>query len=366
MKKNRGFIRILTLALLASLSVFFTLSFDTGKAEAQERRTFLEILFGRKTLKTAQPSLSTRLRNAHQNAYKQAGALPADIIRKNKNAKRILVVGDFVASAMAEGLTRAYNNNPDIVVIIKTEGASGFVRSDYYNWPARINDIITREKPDVILIMLGANDRQTIKLANKNLDVLTPEWTSNYRNHIISFTEALRKSGSFWIWLSLPSFKQPNLNQSIVEFNACFKQETEKAGGYFVDIWGGFVDENGNFALSGYDINGQTARLRANDGINFTPSGRRKLAFYAEQAIQALSGNMLRINSPSAEPDFPEQYPNIQRIAPTGIWGSRNQNLDLAGASFTIPSGKALQNQNNNSIQDGYHSGRADDFKMPE
>jgi len=70
-----------------------------------------------------------------------------------------------------------------------------------------------------------------------------------------------------------------------MEFNACFKQVTEKTGEYFVDIWEGFVDEASNSPLSGYDVNGQTTRLRANDGINFTPSGRAKLTFYAEQAI---------------------------------------------------------------------------------
>jgi len=133
---------------------------------------------------------------------------PAGTIQKNDNARRILVVGDFAVNAMAEGLTRTYNDNLDIVVITKTERSFGFIRSDYYNLPVRISDIITEEKPDVILVMLGANDRQIMKFANKSLDVLTPEWASNYCNRVILFSETLRKSGHPWIWLGLPPFKQ--------------------------------------------------------------------------------------------------------------------------------------------------------------
>ena len=40
-----------------------------------------------------------------------------------------------------------------------------------------------------------------------------------------------------------------------------------------MDIWDGFVDENGAYVSTGPDINGQPARLRAGDGINLTKAG---------------------------------------------------------------------------------------------
>jgi len=58
----------------------------------------------------------------------------------------------------------------------------------------------------------------------------------------------------------------------------------KKAGRRFISIWEGFVDDNGNFAFSGYDVNGSMARLRTADGISFTAAGQRKLAFYAGNA----------------------------------------------------------------------------------
>jgi len=71
--------------------------------------------------------------------------------------------------------------------------------------------------------------------------------------------------------------------------------------------------------LSGYDVNGQTTRLRANDGINFTPSGRAKLTFYAEQAIhRSFPVAYFRQTSPATESVAPIQPGNIQRIANDG------------------------------------------------
>ncbi len=76
----------------------------------------------------------------------------------------------------------------------------------------------------------------------------------------------------------------------------------EKFGGEFVDIWDGFVDEGGEFVITGSDINGQPVRLRGQDGVSFTAAGKRKLAFYAEKIHPAplgeLSvGNLIRIDS---------------------------------------------------------------------
>ena len=65
----------------------------------------------------------------------------------------------------------------------------------------------------------------------------------------------------------------------------------EAAGGTFVDVWDGFVDEAGKFVITGSDVNGQQVRLRGSDGINLTKAGKRKLAFYAEKDIRKILGD---------------------------------------------------------------------------
>jgi hypothetical protein len=77
----------------------------------------------------------------------------------------------------------------------------------------------------------------------------------------------------------------------MVALNSVFRAQIEKAGGEFIDIWDGFVDEDGKFIFTGSDINGQQVRLRGSDGINVTAAGRRKIAFYAEKSIRRLLGD---------------------------------------------------------------------------
>jgi uncharacterized protein len=67
--------------------------------------------------------------------------------------------------------------------------------------------------------------------------------------------------------------------------NDLYRSRADKAGIVYVDVWDGFVDEDGRFAQSGPDFEGQTRRLRAGDGVHFTQAGARKLAHFVEREI---------------------------------------------------------------------------------
>ncbi|TIT77048.1 MAG: DUF459 domain-containing protein, partial [Mesorhizobium sp.] len=68
----------------------------------------------------------------------------------------VLVVGDFLAGGLAEGLDTAFADNPAVRIVSRSNGSSGFVRDDFYNWPVEIKSLIATEKPSVAVIMLGS------------------------------------------------------------------------------------------------------------------------------------------------------------------------------------------------------------------
>ena len=80
------------------------------------------------------------------------------------------------------------------------------------------------------------------------------------------------------------------MTSDMLAFNDIYHSAAESHGGEFVDVWDGFVDENGAFVTTGPDINGQPVRLRADDGINVTKAGKRKLAFYTEKPLAKILG----------------------------------------------------------------------------
>ncbi|AQS41342.1 MAG: Hypothetical protein BHV28_06390 [Candidatus Tokpelaia hoelldobleri] len=350
--------------------IFTTLTIDPAAAQ-QKRRSLFDVLFGRKQPRITQPVRPHQQRRViirqgqQQQIYgtqpMQSRQRPA-AAPKNPTAKRIVIVGDFVAGALADGLTDMYKDNPEMNVISRTEGSSGLVRDDYYNWPIKISDIIARDKPDVIVLVIGANDRQSMRLANKNFDVSSPEWASNYQGRINALALKLQQSGAQWLWVGLPSFKQKILSDSFVSFNALYKQATEKSGGHFIDIWSGFVDDNGHFALSGYDSNGQTARLRNNDGISFTIAGKHKLAFYADQLIAPLLANQISASGGMASIPIvgTSARRDIRHIAPTGLW-------DISPAASSLYGAQPASGKPHNNTGFYPQSGRADDFRsMPD
>lgn len=334
------------------------LAFAPAVADA---RNIFDIIFGRK--QEVQPVYPPPPPPVKKKRVIKTPA-PQKANQKAQNAKRILVLGDFVANAAGDGLSQLYAENTDIVVLISTNLSSGLVRDSHYNWIDNIPKLIAKEKPDVIVMALGANDDQPIKMNGETIDVNASEWKDNYRQRITALTNALKQTGKPFLWLGNPSFKDRDLSIAIASFNRLYKQQVEAAGGHFIDVWEGFVDEQGNFALSGYDVNGQTARLRANDGINFTSAGKKKLAFYLEKPLDGI----FNLNSKD-DKDNIKVDPNgpvisvlprdVDRIAPVGFYDMAGQNNGLLG---DLENPKPLKDEDSWVPRNGKHAGRADNF----
>ena len=214
-----------------------------------------------------------------------------EIVEKAENAQRILVVGDFIANGMSQGLTEAFAGVANIVVEVETSGSSGLVRDDFYNWPKAIVPMIEELKPTYVVAMLGSNDRQAMRVNGRTVQVGSDVWQTEYISRVDKFAKAVRGTNTRLIWVGSPPFRFRSMSADILAFNQFYKAAVESTDGYFVDLWDGFVDEEGNFITSGADVNGQQVRLRSSDGINFTKAGKRKLAFYVERQLKQLLGD---------------------------------------------------------------------------
>ena len=87
--------------------------------------------------------------------------------RETAPERHILVLGDGMADWLAYGLEDAYAEQPDMGVIRKARNTSGLIKyqpkGDPYDWTAAAKVILTTEKPDIIVVMLGLNDRVAIR-----------------------------------------------------------------------------------------------------------------------------------------------------------------------------------------------------------
>src|SRR5262245_58870445 len=90
---------------------------------------------------------------------------PAATPREDATVK-IVVMGDANADWLAYGLEDAFSEKPEIGIVRKHRTDSGLIRYDQRRdseWPQVAREIITAEKPKFVVMMIGNNDRQSIR-----------------------------------------------------------------------------------------------------------------------------------------------------------------------------------------------------------
>ena len=295
----------------------------------------------------------------YQPRYNQdGGEFPADFSRppppvqkKQEATTTILVLGDANADWLGYGLEDAYAEKPEISVVRKARTDSGLIRYDprrESEWAQVAREIIPGEKPQFIVMMVGNNDRQSIRekapaaarpanpkagpqgaqapqaspppaaatppqpvdperqvaetptppeppppstaearqAAYGPWEFHTEKWEAAYIKRVDATIAALKSAGVPVIWVGLPSQRNPKASTDSSYLNDIFRSRAEKAGVTYVDIWDGFVDESGRFSPQGPDYEGQIRRLRTSDGVYFTKFGARKIAHYVDREIQ--------------------------------------------------------------------------------
>jgi hypothetical protein len=207
----------------------------------------------------------------------------------------------------------------------------------------------------------------------------TDQWEAAYIRRIDATIAALKSANVPVLWIGLPAQRTARATSDASYLNELYRSRAEKAGIVFVDVWDGFVDEQGRFSPQGPDFEGQIRRLRSGDGVYFTKFGARKLAHYAEREIGRLLANRSVLvslpssaepNQPGAKPGTPSSRPTAGPVIPlTAAVATAGSDELLGGnrpaarpaaaadplATRVLTKGEAI----------GAPSGRADDFSWP-
>jgi len=354
----------------------------------------------------------------------------------------IVVMGDAMADWLGYGLEDAYSERPEIGVTRKHRTGSGLIRYDPrrdVDWAQTAREIIAAEKPKFIVMMIGTNDHQAIRerapppkaaapaaapgkpgaapapqsptgqtaeapaptedVANAELDSpdqapLAPEggkagptgpfefhtdqWEAAYIKRIDATIAALKSAGVPVLWVGLPAQRGPKATTDASYLNELYRGRAEKAGIVYVDIWDGFVDEQGRYSPQGPDFEGQTRRLRSADGIYFTKAGARKLAHYVEREIDRSVANRavpvalpstIEPVSPGAKAGGPSARPLVGPVIPLTVSATGGAAEELLGGARPAAKPLAADPLATRVLIKGEPiaapTGRADDFNWP-
>jgi hypothetical protein len=227
------------------------------------------------------------------------------------------VVGDSLSDALSAGLKEHLaTERPEIAVLRKGRSSSGLVRDDYHNWPQALREMLAgTDRFDLVIMMLGSNDRQTLRDEQGAHEFRSERWREVYIRRVDEVIAVLREKGVPLLWVGMPVMESQRLSMDMLYLNEIYRDRAARAGVPYLDIWEAFVGDQNQYSAVGPDVSGQIMRLRTSDGVHFTRAGGLKLGFFtAREALRALVGDGVSAPAVAALPqDLSEQ---IRRDTP--------------------------------------------------
>jgi hypothetical protein len=206
----------------------------------------------------------------------------------SKKKLRVVVVGDSLASGLGTYLERVMK--PSLVRVSRQgQISTGLSRPDYFNWPATMRLIVDRFKPDLVVVMLGENDSQSLRSPQGpiTMPIGTFDWADAYEERVRDFAHIATSGGSRVVWVGLPVIRDQARWEILKRLNGIYDDvAADEADVAFLDTWGRFSTPSGGYTAYLHDGN-KVIEIRSPDGLHFTPTGYELLARAAmELAMQ--------------------------------------------------------------------------------
>ena len=202
-----------------------------------------------------------------------------------KKPLRIGVVGDSLATDLANGLRKVLTGKSGHTVVKFTRPATSLMRDDVYDWGDALDGFLGKVKLDVVAVIIGGNDRQSIWKDGDRLDHHSPAWRAEYELRLARFMNALKKSGASVYWVGLPVVRSDEMSRDYRRINEIQRAQARRHGFTYVSLWEAFADAKGGYTSFGPSVDGVKKRLRKNDGMHFTIEGELRLAHIVARAI---------------------------------------------------------------------------------
>jgi len=197
---------------------------------------------------------------------------------------RIWVIGDSLAGPVGWGIEALGAGTAD--TIIENHGGSGLVRDDVFDWPADAPALLEASAPDVVVVILGANDGQSILDAGGSLAFGTEAWLDAYRSRVEAFVAQLAAGSKAVYWVGVPIMEAASYRARMEVLNdllAVVARDHDELE--FIDIWDVLAGPDGAYRSHLPAADGGEIAVRAPDGIHYTQAGADLVAARVFAAI---------------------------------------------------------------------------------
>jgi lysophospholipase L1-like esterase len=187
---------------------------------------------------------------------------------------RVVVVGDSLAQGIGYYAERVFK---PYFVDVNRQGriSTGLARPDYFDWPAQMQLIVDRFRPDLTIVLIGENDNQSLLTRGGDVEqpIGQPAWPVGYETRVEQFARIASSQGGHVMWVGLPIVRDTGRWTFLERQNGIYEVVADRLPnvGYF-DSWDLFANREGDYTA--YYRDGDRVRLvRADDGVHFNSDG---------------------------------------------------------------------------------------------
>lgn len=200
---------------------------------------------------------------------------------------KALVIGDWMADGLLAGLTDAMSGEQRLRLERRHRQLMSFLRNEHDQELRSFEAAIENQGINIAVVMTGIQDRVQIRAPNgRRYAVDTAEWRQEFGRRVDAFMKAMRRRNISVYWVGLPTVRRADMNAEVEVINEVLRERSTANAIRYVDIFTETADESGEYNAYGPDITGKNRLLRESDGIHFTPTGSRKLAFFVERELK--------------------------------------------------------------------------------
>jgi uncharacterized protein len=205
------------------------------------------------------------------------------------NPLRVLIVGDSIGIDLGDALQPDLAQTGVVSAALDGRVSTGLTRPDYFNWPAELTADLRSQNPQVVVIMIGANDAQDF-LGPPDVPYTSPQWNTLYAQRVAQFMQIAQSGGATVLWVGMPPMQNPGLNAKMSDVNAVVQQQAVKTHPPVTYL---STDRSLGTAQGGYTAfvtngAGQVVNVRTPDGTHLTPGGGQLVAQQVIAELQTL------------------------------------------------------------------------------
>ncbi|MGD9828208.1 MAG: GDSL-type esterase/lipase family protein [Hyphomicrobiaceae bacterium] len=199
----------------------------------------------------------------------------------------IEIAGDSWAEGLLDGLRASFEGDARVEIARRRRALTSIVRAEFEAQVSSLFEDLGRSPADVLVVMTGVGDRQSLRLAGgARFRFGSERWRTEYGKRIDQLMKLAKSKRLAVYWVGLPIVRRAEAQDDVRVINEIIREKAYLNGIRFIDTWAGFAEEEGQYSAYGPDVAGTIRLLRDGDGVHFTSAGNRKLAHFVDRQMK--------------------------------------------------------------------------------